>query len=65
MLLPQNQHDDDDEEYEADQATADVDSGCEQHASAVPIRVTWQTGICGGGSIVGTFDPRLIEAPAG
>ena len=45
LLLPQDQHNDDDDDDEEDQATADVDTGCEQHAAGVPIGVVWQTGI--------------------
>jgi hypothetical protein len=43
MSLSQDQHNDDNEENEADEASADVDTRCDQHASALPSRVTWQT----------------------
>ena len=62
MSLPQDQHNDDDEEYEADQATADVDTGCEQHAVGLPIGVTWQTGRWTRIHSGGAFDRRHRRA---
>ena len=58
MSLSQDQHDDDDEENEADEAPADVDTRCEQHAAGGTHRGDTANNAFDVASLGGTFDRR-------
>jgi uncharacterized protein YjbJ (UPF0337 family) len=61
----QDEHNDDDEKDEADEAPADVDPGCKQHAFVIPIVWRSQTAAgfhpTSGGVLIGHLDRKQVS----